>query len=329
MIFPKYLLDRMRAKNHFYYFILGALSGIVFLSVVITLLLANSNSVIAAEGTPPDEFPQNYKIISPDIPEQILFAGEGVPIENFEVYERIDREVLVNTYWHSATILAIKRAARWFPVIEPILKHNNIPDDFKYIAIIESNLENVVSPAGATGFWQFIKSAASKYGLEVNDEVDERYDVEKSTRAACDYLNEAYLQFGSWTMAAASYNAGIKGIEKWKNIQKTNNYYNLVLGSETSRYIARIIAIKLIMENPRLYGYDLNQSDLYGALKYKEVVLDSSVKDFAEYAETLGINYNTLKLYNPWLRDSSIKNKSKKAYKIKVPEEGSINLIKE
>jgi hypothetical protein len=142
-------------------------------------------------------------------------------------------------------------------------------------------------------------------------------------------LNEAYLKFGSWTMAAASYNAGINGIEKWKNIQKTNNYYNLVLGSESSRYVARFIAIKLIMENPRLYGYDLTQNDLYGTLRYKEVVLDSTVKDFADYAASLGINYKTLKLYNPWLRDSSIKNKSKKVYKIKVPEEGSINLIKE
>lgn len=329
MNFPKYFSDKINAKRDPFYFTLGALSALVFLSVIITLLLANSNNIIAAEGTPPDEFPQNYKIISPNIPEQILFAGEGVPIENFEVYERIDREVLVNTYWHSATILALKRAARWFPVIEPILKQKNIPDDFKYLAVVESNLENVVSPAGATGFWQFIKSTANKYGLEINDEVDERYDVEKSTLAACDYLNEAYLQFGSWTMAAASYNSGINGIEKWKNIQKTNNYYNLVLGSESSRYIARIIAIKLIMENPRLYGYDLSQNDLYGTLKYKEVVLDSSVKDFAEYAETLGINYKTLKLYNPWLRDSSIKNKSKKEYKIKVPEEGSINLIKE
>ena len=329
MNFFKRFFNKMKESFRLYYFIFSALSAIIFLFIIISFLFANSRSVIASTENTNDEYPQGYKIISPNIPEQILFAGEGVPIENFEVYERIDREVLVNTYWHSATILAIKRAARWFPVIELILKQNNIPDDFKFLAVVESNLENVVSPAGATGYWQFIKSAAVKYSLEVNDEVDERYNVEKSTQAACDYLNEAYIKFGSWTMAAASYNAGINGIEKWKNLQKTNNYYNLVLGAETSRYIARIVAIKLIMENPRLYGYDLNQSDLYGALKYKEVALDSSVTDFADYAVTLGINYKTLKLYNPWLRDTSLKNKNGVAYKIKVPEEGSIFLIKE
>lgn len=320
---------KMKESFRLYYFTLGALSAIVFLFVAISFLLANSRSVVAATGNTSDEFPQGYKIISPNIPEQILFAGEGVPIENFEVYERIDREVLVNTYWHSATILAIKRAARWFPVIEPILKQNNIPDDFKYLAIVESNLENVVSPAGATGFWQFIKSATNRYGLEVNDELDERYDVEKSTQAACDYLKDAYIQFGSWTMAAAAFNAGMNGIEKWKNLQKTNNYYNLVLGPETSRYVARIIAIKLIMENLPAYGYDLNEKDLYKPLKYKEVILDSSVTNFADYAAVLGINYKTLKLYNPWLRDTLLKNKKGIAYKIKVPKEGSINLIEE
>ena len=245
------------------------------------------------------------------------------------MYERVDREVLVNTYWHSATILAIKRAARWFPVIEPILKQNNIPDDFKYLAVVESNLENVVSPAGATGYWQFIKSAAKQYGLEVTDEVDERYDVVKSTVAACKYLNTAYQMFGNWTMAASSYNAGISGIDKWSGLQKTTNYWNLVLGSETSRYVSRIIAMKLIMENPSAYGYDLKQEDLYEPLKFKEVELNTSVSNFAEYASTLGVNYKILKLYNPWLRDTSLKIKNGVTYKIKIPEEGSINLIKE
>ncbi|HQJ45329.1 MAG TPA: lytic transglycosylase domain-containing protein, partial [Ignavibacteriaceae bacterium] len=222
-----------------------------------------------------------------------------------------------------------KRAARWFPVIEPILKQNNIPDDFKYLAVVESNLDNVVSPAGATGYWQFIKSAAKQYGLEVTDEVDERYNVEKSTVAACKFLNTAYNMFGSWTMASSSYNAGSSGIEKWSGIQKATNYWNLVLNSETSRYVARIIAMKLIMENPAAYGYDLRPEDLYQPLKFKEVELSSSVTDFADYAISLGINYKTLKLYNPWLRDTSLKNKDKKLYKIKVPEEGSIKLIKE
>lgn len=278
---------------------------------------------------PDNSFPQEYKIISPKIPNHVIIFGEGVPIDNFEVYERVDREILVNTYWHSATILAIKRAARWFPVIEPILKQNNIPDDFKYLAVVESNLENVVSSAGATGYWQFIKSAATQYGLEVNDQVDERYNVEKSTKAACKYLLDAYNKFGNWTMASASYNAGINGIEKWSGLQKSTNYWNLVLGSETSRYVSRIIAMKLIMENPSAYGYDLKAEDLYKPLKFKEIELNTSVTNFADYASTLGINYKTLKYFNPWLRDTELKNKTSTLYKIKVPEEGSINLIRE
>ena len=322
------LKETIKKKSKTYYFLISALTvvGIIFIS---TNLFFTHNSIAAADGSPDGLFPQEYKIISPKIPNNITIFGEGVPLENFEVYERVDREILVNTYWHSATILAIKRAARWFPVIESILKQNNIPDDFKYLAVVESNLENVVSPAGATGYWQFIKSAAKQYGLEVTDEVDERYDVIKSTEAACKYLNTAYAMFGNWTMSASSYNAGMSGIDKWSGLQKTTNYWNLVLGSETSRYVSRIIAMKLIMENPSAYGYDLKDEDLYKPLKYKEVELTTSVSDFAEYASTLDVNYKTLKLYNPWLRDTKLKVKNGVTYKIKVPEEGSINLIKE
>ena len=322
------LKEGIDKKSKLFYFTAGALSVIGLLFVAANLFFTN-NTNAAVDEKSDETFPQDYKIISPKIPDNITIFGEKVPLENFEVYERVDREVLVNTYWHSATILAIKRAARWFPVIEPILKQTNIPDDFKYLAVVESNLENVVSPAGATGYWQFIKASAKKYGLEVGDEVDERYNLEKSTKAACDYLNEGYTKFGNWTMAAASYNAGVNGIEKWSSLQKAKNYWNLALGSETSRYVARIIAMKLIIENPPEYGYDLKEDDLYKPLKYSEVKLDTSVTDFADYAVTLGINYKTLKLYNPWLRDTSLKNKSKVTYKIKVPEEESIYIIKE
>lgn len=300
------------------------LTGVVLTTVVFTLLFGFKTNEIT------DDKSVNQLIATqPEVPEELYLFGEKVPLENFEVYERVDRELVVNTYWHSSTILALKRAARWFPVIEPILKKNNVPVDFKYIPVVESNLENVVSPAGATGFWQFIKSAAVEYGLEVNEEVDERYDVEKSTEAACKYLKDAYAKYGSWTMAAAAYNAGMNGITKWSSMQKTNNYYNLTLGIETSRYIARIAAIKIIMENPQKYGYYLNDKDFYKPLKFTEVILDSSVTDFADYAASLGINYKTLKLFNPWLRDSSLKNKNGKRYTIKIPEEGSIVLIKE
>jgi hypothetical protein len=298
--------------------IIASLLGVLFIGT--SLFFANNSD---------NSFPQEYKIISPKIPNHITVFGEGVPLENFEVYERVDRELLVNTYWHSSTILALKRSARWFPVIESILKANNVPDDFKYLAVIESNLENAVSSAGATGYWQFIKSAATQYGLEVNDQVDERYNVEISTQAACKYLLDAYNKFGNWTMTAASYNAGINGIEKWSGLQKTTNYWNLVLSAETSRYVSRIIAMKLIMENPSAYGYDLKVEDLYKPLKFTEVELNTSVENFADYAASLGINYKTLKLYNPWLRDTFLKNKKGIAYKIKVAEEGSIELIKE
>jgi hypothetical protein len=328
MIFFNKLKEVFTKKSKTHYFLTGALSvlGIIFIS---TILFFTQNTIVAADENPDNVFPQDYKIISPKIPNNISIFGEGVPLENFEVYERVDREIIVNTYWHSSTILAIKRAARWFPVIEPILKQNNIPDDFKYLAVVESNLENVVSPAGATGYWQFIKSASKQYGLEVSDEVDERYDMEKSTQAACKYLNTAYEMFGNWTMSASSYNAGMNGIDKWSGLQKTTNYWNLVLGSETSRYVSRIIAVKLILESPAAYGYDIKPEELYQPLKYKEVDLSTSVTDFADYASSLGINYKILKLYNPWLRDTALKNKSGIVYKIKVPEEGSINLIKE
>ncbi len=303
------------------------LSGILITTLVFFLISGfqlNNNTENRTEN------PINNLIISqPEIPSELYLFGEKVPLENFEVYERLDREIIVNTYWHSATLLALKRANRWFLVIEPILKRNGIPDDFKYLAIAESNLENVVSPAGATGFWQFIKSAAVEYGLEVNDQVDERYHVEKSTEAACKYLKNAYEKFGSWTMAAAAYNAGMNGIEKWSGLQKAKNYYNLVLGIETARYTLRIAAIKLIMENPEKYGYNLDERDLYSPLKFREIEIDSSISDLADYSLSLGINYKTLKLYNPWLRDTSLKNSKGKKYVIKIPEEGSIKLIDE
>lgn len=304
-----------------YYYLL---SGIILTTIVLILL-----SGFQFHNQKDEKTNNQFIAAQPEIPTEVFLFGEKVPLENFEVYERLDRELIVNTYWHSSTILALKRAARWFPVIEPILKKNDVPVDFKYLAVAESNLENVVSPAGATGFWQFIKSAATEYGLEVNDEVDERYDVEKSTEAVCKYLKDAYSKFGSWTMAAAAYNAGMNGISKWSSIQKTNNYYNLTLGIETTRYIARVIAIKIIMENPQKYGYYLDEKDFYKPLKFTEVILDSSVTEFADYASSLGINYKTLKLFNPWLRDSSLKNKNRKKYTIKIPQEGSIVLIKE
>lgn len=310
------------------YFSIGVITTISIMVFAVLFFFVNSENAVAASDENDDGFPQKYRIISPEVPKEIYFAGERIPLENFEVYERIDRELLVNTYWHSATILAIKRANRWFPVIEPILKKYNVPDDFKYLAVAESNLDNVVSPAGATGYWQFMKAAAEKYGLEVTSEVDERYHVEKSTEAACKYLMESYQKYGSWTMAAASYNMGVAGVDNQIGRQKTNNYYNLVLNIETSRYVARIVSLKLIMQSPHKYGFDLKETDLYNPLQTYEVELSYSVSDFADWSNAQGINYKILKMYNPWLRDVKLTNRSGKTYKILMPEKGSIEILK-
>jgi len=310
-------------KNKFLNFLFGFLTASALLYI---------GGVLSFKANPDEDekdFPQGYHIISPAVPDDLFFCGERVPTENIEVKERIDRELVVNTYFHSATILAMKRANRWFPVIEPILKANNIPDDFKYLAVIESGLMNVVSPAGATGFWQFMEAPAEKYGLEVDDEVDERYNVEKSTEAACKYLQDAYNQFGSWTMAGAAFNMGFNGVQNQIDRQKSKNYYNLVLNDETSRYIARIIATEEIFLHPNRYGYDIKPEDLYPPLKYYTVELSSPVSDFADYAANYGINYKTLKYFNPWLRDNNLTNKNKKTYILKMPEKGFIKIIKE
>lgn len=321
----KIIMKNNRPAVH--YFIAGAFSVITL--VIIAIIIYMTDGTTAAGSASNEDFPQGYRIVSPEIPDYLEFAGERIPTENFEVYERMDREFLANTYWHSSTMLAIKRANRWFPVIEPILEKNNVPDDFKYLCVAESNLDNVISPAGATGFWQFMKPAGEKYGLEINDLIDERYNVEKATEAACKYLKDSYEMFGSWVTAAASYNMGHENTTEQRVRQKANNYFNLVLNSETSRFVARIISLKYIMQNPEKYGFDINEEDLYKPLDYYEVTLDSSVIDFANYAKSYGINYFVLKMYNPWLRDNYLQNKYKKSYSIKLPVEGSIEIIKE
>jgi membrane-bound lytic murein transglycosylase D len=314
-------------RSGIYFFLLGVL-GAVSLIVVAVIFLLNNELITASESSDED-FPQGYKITSPEIPTYLEFAGEKIPTENFEVFERMDREFISNTYFHSATILALKRAARWFPVIEPILKKNNIPDDFKYLCVAESNMENVISYAGATGFWQFMEPAGKKYGLEINSLIDERYDVWKSTEAACKYLKDSYEMFGSWTLSAASYNMGQDGVTLQMERQKANDYFNLVLNSETLRFVARIVAIKYILQNPEVYGFEIKDDEKYKPLEYYEVKLDNSISDFADYADSLGINYFILKMYNPWLRDNYLSNQSKQVYMIKLPKEGSIEIIKD
>lgn len=250
------------------------------------------------------------------------FAGEVAPLHIVDVRERLDRELIINANLHSSTTLILKRANRAFPVIEPILQKYGIPDDFKYLAVIESGLVNAVSSAGARGVWQFMPDTAKERGMEVNDFVDERYHLEKSTEAACKYLLSAKAKFGSWTMAAASYNGGMNGVNRRIEEQQVETYYDLALTEETSRYVFRILALKEIMKNPAKYGFNIYPNDLYSPIPTKKIEVDSTITDLANFAKTQGINYKILKLHNPWLRDKKLVNPSKKKYEIEIPTEG-------
>ena len=263
-----------------------------------------------------------YQISDIEIRKDLNFAGEAVPQEDPEIMERVDREFLVNTYWQSNALLLMKRANKYFPIIEPILKKNGIPDDFKYLAVAESGLENVVSPAGATGFWQIMKGTGREYGLEINDNVDERYHVEKATQVACDYLNKWKDRFGSWTLTAAAYNAGPAGIQKYMGIQQVDDYYDLLLGQETGRYVFRILAIKEIISNRDKYGFQLEEDDMYEKVPTFTVEIDTAVTNWADFAELYEINYKVLKRHNPWLREPHLNNASRKKYTIEIPNKG-------
>ena len=230
-------------------------------------------------------------------PSNVDFAGEKMPLDLPDVKERFDRELLVNTYWQSNGLLWIKRINKYFPIIEPILKEKGIPDDFKYLAVIESNLQNVTSPAGAKGMWQLLSDAAKENGLEVNDNVDERYHLEKATEAACDYLLKSKNKFGTWTMAAAAYHDGNGGLAKKLNEQQVSSYYDVLAGENTQRYIPRILAAKEILSNPKKYGFQYDQDDLYELPPSYPVKVDSVINNIALFAKKFGTNYKVLKLH--------------------------------
>lgn len=264
----------------------------------------------------------DYNVYALPLPDNLNFAGEPVPVQNPDIKERMDRELLVNTYWQSNGLLLFKRANKYFPIIEPILKEEGVPEDLKYLAVIESGLTQAVSPARATGFWQILKETGKEYGLEVNDNVDERYHIEKSTRAACKYLKASKERFGSWTLAAAAYNAGNYGVSREMERQNVNGYYDLLLGEETGRYVFRILALKEILSNPGKYGFNFQEKDLYTEVPTYKVSVDTAVSDFTKFAEGFGINYKILKIHNPWLREKHLNNSSRKKYSIDIPEEG-------
>lgn len=289
----------------------GIISIVIFVSGLFVFATTyDSKKVLVKEG------------VSDYFPEKLDFAGEETPLKIADVKERLDRELLININSHASTILNIKRANRAFPIIESILKKNGIPDDFKYLAVIESGLVNAVSPAGARGVWQFMPDTAKERGMEVNDNVDERYHLEKSTEAACSYFLSAKAKFGSWTLAAASYNGGMTGVNKQIDIQKVTNYYDLLLTEETSRYVFRILALKEIMKDPVKYQFNILPGDMYEILPTKIIEIDSSITDLAAFAKGQGINYKILKIHNPWLREAKLINDTGKKYQIEIPLKG-------
>lgn len=290
---------------------IGTLLVLVFSSALFVFALSNDDKKkLLHEGT------AQY------FPTAIDFAGEKAPLQIADVRERLDRELLVNANLHSSTILIMKRANRAFPIIEPILKQNGVPDDFKYLAVIESALTNAVSPSGAKGVWQFMPETAKEKGMEVNEGVDERYHLQKATEAACKYLVAAKQKFGNWTLAAASYNGGMNGVNTKIVEQQVTDYYDLLLTDETSRYVFRILALKEIMKHPELYGFEVDKNEMYDNIPTKTIEVDSSITDLAVFAKKQGINYKILKIHNPWLRDKKLSNPTKKKYVIEIPTSG-------
>lgn len=257
----------------------------------------------------------------PKMPDSVSLAGESLPMDNFDAKERFDRELLSNCFQHASMIMNIKLASRYFPIIEPILAKNGIPDDFKYLAVAESNLRNAISSAGAKGIWQFMDATAKEYGMMVSNEVDERYDLEKSTEAACFFLKKAYKDFGSWTLAAASYNMGPGGLRQAIQAQGVSNYYDLHLNNETSRYILRIVAIKEIMKSPKKYGFYIDKDDLYPPFPaYREVEINEPLIKWAEFAKQHGVSYRSIRLHNPWIISAQLNNRQRHTFKVKIPQ---------
>lgn len=262
----------------------------------------------------------NVLYAQPQVPKSVVFCGKEIDLTRFDRYERMDRELLAFTYMHSTSIQMIKKANRYFPIVEPILKEEGIPDDFKYLMVIESNLNpNARSVAGAAGLWQFMKTTGREYGLEVNDNIDERYHIEKATRAACKYLKDAYAKYNDWVAVATSYNAGQARISDQLEKQFTDDALDLYLVEETARYVYRIIAAKTMFANPSQFGFILKASDLYVPIPYREITLTSGIENLARWAKSQGTTYALLKNLNPWLRQDFLQNRTHRTYVLKVP----------
>jgi len=296
--------------------------GLVCVSGLFIFAVQSDKAPSDTEVTTPAKVINDYNVYALSVPEHLDFAGEAMPLEDPDILERMDRELLVNTYWQSNGLLMFKRAEKYFPIIEPILEKHGIPEDFKYLAVIESGLTNAVSPAGARGVWQIMPTTGRENGLEVNKNVDERYNLEMATEVACKYLLRSKNSLGSWTLAAAAYNAGNAGVSRRLKEQGVSKYYDLLLGEETGRYLFRIVALKEILSHPKKYGFNFTSEDLYKHIPTYKVEVDTAVTDFTKFAQRFGINYKILKIHNPWLREAKLNNKSRKQYFIEIPKEG-------
>lgn len=300
-------------KNAVQYYTL-ALAGFLTFAVFTSYSSDNNETIIVTKN----QLPQMVK--SPKLKEAYDFAGDPLPMDNPDVRERLDRELTVNSYYHSSTTLNLKKANKYFPVIEPILAKNGVPDDMKYLAVAESNLTNATSPAGAKGFWQFMKGTGAEYGLEINNEVDERYHLEKATEAACTYLKKLHKRYGKWSLVAAAYNMGGGRLNKNMKDQRMDNYFDLNLNPETSRYLFRLVAIKEVMKSPENFGFHLEEEDLWQPLgDYYELEEKGAIENLGDYALKYGTTYRMLKVYNPWLKLGKLTNKARKTYVLKVP----------
>lgn len=300
--------------------------GFIFILLIfISLSCRNEGKMSAvksestsAQPTIKEKIIQEY-FVAPKIPKEMVFAGETISFQDLDVKERLDRELNINNFWHSRTILSMKRANRWFPMMRKIFKEEKIPEDLIYIAVIESGLMNVASYRGAQGFWQIMESTGKELGLTIDRRMDERYNVEKSTKAACDYMNTAYKKLGSWVLVAAAYNRGVRAMEDNLKRQKVTNYFDLSLGEETSRYVFRILAIKLIFEHPEEYGFYLTPEDLYPPYETKDVIVIVSIDNLYEWSIKQGITIKILRKLNPWIKGNQFKVLRGETFIFKIP----------
>ncbi len=317
----KETLTKLKNKLNKIFYFSGITTIVLLLTAIIIKLFIFSSPSDSNENDENyyKEMKKNYIIYSPKIPENIDFCGEKVPLKRFDVKQSLDYELLKVMYWHSETILYIKRMDAVFAVVDPILKKYKIPEDFRYLLVTESGMTNVVSGSHAEGYWQFMKPTALDYGLEINDQVDERYDLQKSTEAACKYLQDSYKLFGNWTLAAASYNVGRDHIKKQLLRQKVNSFYDLLLNIQTSRYLYRILAFKIILSNPREYGFFIRNKDKYKTPPVKILQVNSEIPSLIDFSLHYKTNFKILRKLNPWLRSDKLTNLAGKTYYIKIP----------